>query len=147
MTVGPTQVDQGQVIEGMRPGAIAAVPAVRRVRVAVTRVDPWTVMKLALVLSVALVVVLVVAVSVLWWVLNSAGVFSSVSNTVTELTGQTSTFRLTEFLGYGRVLRVALIVSLIDVVLLTALATLTAFLFNLSAGIVGGLEVTLTEGG
>jgi len=61
VTVGPTQVDQGQVIEGVRPGAIAAVPAVRRVRVAVTRVDPWTVMKLALVLSVALAVVLVVS--------------------------------------------------------------------------------------
>jgi len=147
VTVGPPQVDQGQVIAGARPGAIPAVPAVRRVRVAMTRVDPWTVMKLALVLSLALAVVSLVAVSILWWVLDSAGVFSSVSSTLTELIGQGSSFRLTDFLAYGRVLRVTLVISLIDVVLLTALATLTAFLFNLAAGIVGGVEVTLTEGG
>ena len=147
MTVGPTQVDQGQVIAGVRPGAVPAAPAVRRVRVAMTRVDPWTVMKLALVLSLAMAVVLLVAVSILWWVLDSAGVFSSVSSTVTELIGQGSSFRLTDVLAYGPVLRVTLVVSLIDVVLLTALATLTAFLFNLAAGIVGGVEVTLTEGG
>jgi len=147
VTVGPTQVDQGQVIAGVRPGAVPAASGVRRVRVAVTRVDPWTVMKLALVLSLSLAVVLLVAVSILWWVLDSAGVFSSVSSTVTDLVGQGSTFRLADFLAYGPVLRVTLVVSLIDVVLLTALATLTAFLFNLAAGIVGGVEVTLTEGG
>jgi hypothetical protein len=147
VTAGPTRVEQGEVIAGVRPGAVAPVAAVRRVRVAVTRVDPWTVMKLAFVLSVALAVVTVVATSILWWVLDSAGVFTSVSGTVTELIGQGSSFRLTDFLGYGRVLRVVLVVSLIDVILLTALATLTAFLFNLAAGLVGGVEVTLTEGG
>jgi Flp pilus assembly pilin Flp len=38
-----------------------------------------------------------------------------------------------------------LIVALVDVVLVTALATLGAYLYNLSSGFVGGLEVTLAE--
>ena len=37
------------------------------------------------------------------------------------------------------------LVAAIDVVLLTAIATLGAFLYNMSAALLGGLEVTLAE--
>ena len=35
--------------------------------------------------------------------------------------------------------------AVVDVVLITAIATLGAFLYNLAAGLLGGLEVTLAE--
>ena len=37
------------------------------------------------------------------------------------------------------------VIAVIDVVLATALATLGAFIYNLSAGFVGGVELTLAE--
>jgi hypothetical protein len=45
----------------------------------------------------------------------------------------------------GRVLGFTLLVSIIDVILLTAIATLAAFLYNMAAALLGGIEVTLAE--
>ena len=39
----------------------------------------------------------------------------------------------------------AIVVGVIDVILLTALATLAAFLYNVSSSLVGGLQLTLTD--
>ena len=38
-----------------------------------------------------------------------------------------------------------MLVAVIDVVLLTAIATLAAFLYNMAAALLGGIEVTLAE--
>jgi hypothetical protein len=129
---------------------VAPVPAgrqiitVRRARVSLTRIDPWSVMKLAFVLSLSLAVVGMVALSVLWWVLNSSGVFDQLNNTLVTITG-TETLRVQDVISLQRVVTVGGLLGLIDVVLLTALSTLAAFLFNLSTGVVGGVDVVLTE--
>src|SRR6476661_1087424 len=52
---------------------------------------------------------------------------------------------VTDYVGMSRVLGFTLLVSVLDVVLLTAIATLTAFLYNLAAALLGGIEVTLAE--
>ena len=38
-----------------------------------------------------------------------------------------------------------MLVSVIDVILITAIATLGAFLYNMAAALLGGIEVTLAE--
>ena len=38
-----------------------------------------------------------------------------------------------------------MLVAVVDVVLLTAIATLAAFLYNMAAALLGGIEVTLAE--
>jgi hypothetical protein len=38
-----------------------------------------------------------------------------------------------------------MVVAVVDVILITAIATLGAFLYNLSAQLLGGLEVTFAE--
>jgi hypothetical protein len=43
------------------------------------------------------------------------------------------------------VLTITSVIAVIDVVLATALATLGSFIYNLSAGMVGGIELTLAE--
>jgi hypothetical protein len=104
-------------------------------------------MKIAFLLSLALFVVGVVAVFVLWTVLDAMGVFTAIGGTIEDVTGAGSTidFDIVEFLALRRVLGFTLMVSAVNVVLLTALATLYAFLYNLAAGVVGGFEVTLSE--
>jgi ABC-type sugar transport system permease subunit len=116
----------------------------RAARVYLTHIDPWSVMKQAFLLSMALAVVLLVAVATLWFALDSADVLDAITRTATDVGGE-SAASLTSFLDFGRVMGVALVVAGIETVLLTALATLFAFLYNLAVGIGGGLEITLSE--
>lgn len=120
----------------------------RRARLKAARVDPWSVMKVSFLLSVALGVVTVVAVTVLWMVLDGLGVFDSLGGTVKEVT-QSETdpegFDLKSTLSMKNTLVFSSAIAVIDVVLVTALATLGAFLYNLTASFTGGIEVTLAE--
>jgi hypothetical protein len=132
----------------MRAGAAAARPASgpRRVRLTVARVDPWSAMKLSFLLSVAVGIALVVMTAVLWIILDGMGVFSDVDRTIGEVLGsETSSFNLMNYLGFGRVLSLATVIAVIDVFLLTALATLGAFLYNVCSSLVGGVHLTLTD--
>jgi hypothetical protein len=119
----------------------------RRARLRLTRIDPWSVMKTAFLLSIALGVVTVVSVLMVWSVLGAAGVWDSINATVTNILGGESAgdFDIEDYLGTSRVLGFTMLVAVIDVVLLTAIATLGAFLYNMAAALLGGIEVTLAE--
>ena len=112
------------------------------------RIDPWSVLKFSLVFSLSLLVVFVVAVAVLYLVLNSMGVFDSVNNTLRDLTesgGDSSTGGLQLIFSPGRIIGYAAVIGAVNAILFTALATIGAFLYNLCSELVGGLEVTLAE--
>lgn len=131
-------------------GPVSPQARVRKARLRVARVDPWSVMKVSFVLSIAMGIVTIVGTAVVWNVLNALGVFSSLNKTVGDLTSSgtttgTSSFNLSSFLSFGHVEGYMVIIALVDVVLATALATLGAYLYNLAAGFVGGFEVTLAE--
>ncbi|QIK07708.1 DUF3566 domain-containing protein [Streptomyces sp. Je 1-4] len=136
----------GQAVRRPRTGATTA-PRTRKARLRVARADPWSVMKVSFLLSIALGICTVVAVAVLWMVMNAMGVFSTVGATISEATGSSDGggFDLQSFLSLPRALLFTSIIAVIDVVLATALATLGAFIYNLSAGFVGGVELTLAE--
>ena len=132
---------------GQRPAPAGPSGRTRRARLRVTRTDPWSVMKISFLLSIALGVVTIVGVSLLWMLLDTAGVFSSVGGTLKQATGSdnSSGFNLQSYLSFGNVLMTTALIAVIDVVLLTALATLGAFIYNMAAGITGGVELTLSE--
>jgi hypothetical protein len=119
----------------------------RRARLVLTRLDPWSVMKLSFLLSIALGIVTMVAVMVLWNVLDAMGVFEAVSSTVSELTSgeREQGTDLMQYLGFSRVMGITAILAAVNVVLITALLTLAAFLYNITATLVGGLHVTLSD--
>lgn len=123
---------------------VAAGP--QRARLYVTRVDPWSVAKVAFMLALAVGIVLVIAVGVLWWVLDYLGVFVTLSRTIDEVVGSaTSGFDLVALLELSRVMGVAVVIASVEVVLVTALATLFAIMYNLSVGLTGGVEVVLSD--
>jgi hypothetical protein len=123
------------------------VPRTRKARLRIAKIDPWSVMKVSFLLSIALGLCTIVAVAVLWGVLDAMGVFSTVGNTISDATSPdgSSGFDLESYLSLSHVLGFTSVIAVIDVVLATALATLGAFIYNLSAGFVGGVEVTLAE--
>lgn len=150
-TAGPAEASAqpapaGAAVRLPRTGA-RTTPRTRKARLRVAKADPWSVMKVSFLLSIALGVCTIVASAVLWMVMDAMGVFSTVGGTISEATGsnESNGFDLQSFLSLPRVLVFTSVIAVIDVVLATALATLGAFIYNLSAGFVGGVELTLAE--
>jgi hypothetical protein len=130
------------------PGLVKPAPKakVRRARLLVSKVDPWSVLKMAFLLSVALGIVTVVAAIVLWTVLDLTGIFNQVDSLLGTLAGsEGSGFELKKIASLGQVASFATIIAVVNVVLLTALSMLSAVLYNISATLVGGVGVTLTD--
>jgi hypothetical protein len=116
----------------------------RRARLSVKRIDPWSVMKFSFAVSFVLLVVIVVATSVLYLALDAMGVFSSLNTTLADLfqsNGSAGNFRISA----SAVIGTSAILGAINVVLFTALMTLGAFIYNVCADLVGGVEITLAE--
>jgi len=132
----------GQQQKLVRPAPKAKV---RKARLLVSKLDPWSVLKLSFLLSVALGIVTVVAAVVLWTVLDLTGVFDSVNNLLSEIAGSESSFNLAEIASLGQVAAFATIIAVVNVVLITAISTLAGVLYNISASLVGGIGVTLTD--
>lgn len=123
----------------------SAVP--RRVKLSVSRVDPWTTMKLSFLLSVAVGMAGVVMVVALWTILSGMGVFTDMNRTVESVLNTTNgaKFDLMNYIGLGRVVSLSVVIAVIDVILITAISTLGAFLYNVCSSLVGGLQITLTD--
>jgi hypothetical protein len=124
--------------------AAAARKPNRRARLTLTRVDPWSVLKFSFVYSLAGLIVLLVAVVVLYSIVDAMGVIDSIRTFVTSVESQNND-SVTQWFSLSRVMLVALLVGVVNVVLFTAFATLTAFIYNICNDIVGGVEVTLSE--
>jgi Transmembrane domain of unknown function (DUF3566) len=115
-----------------------------RASMQIRRFDPWSVLKVSLVLSVALFFVWMIAVAFLYLVLGGMGVWTKLNSNVGDL--------LTsggggggELVSSGTIFGGAALIGLVNIVLLTAMATCAAFIYNLTTDLVGGVEVTLAD--
>lgn len=124
--------------------AVEPVGGSRSARVFLTHVDPWSVMKQSFLLGMALAAIILVATASLWFALDSAGVLDAITRTATDVGGQSGA-SVGNYLSLSKVMGASLVLAGIETVLMTVLATLFAFLYNLAVGIGGGLEVTLSE--
>ena len=130
------------------PPTPSRVNKARKARLVLGRVDPWSVMKLSFLLAIGLAIIALVAVTILWSVLDSMGVFDSVGQTVESVTRSSDNaqgINILDYVAFNKVFSLTALLVDINVILMTALGTLAAFLYNLAASLVGGLHVTLTE--
>jgi hypothetical protein len=143
----PTPAIGGRIPPKAPTPSVPTAKAGRKARLRLARVDPWSVMKLAFLLSIAAGIVVIVAVAGLWLMLEYMGVWSSLGTTIRDVTGgnETEGFNLERAVSLGRVTGFATLLSVVNVFIITALATLAAFLYNLAASFVGGLEVILAD--
>ncbi|MEV6969212.1 DUF3566 domain-containing protein [Hamadaea sp. NPDC051192] len=145
------QLGAARVTEAVRAArsnvSAAASRGPRRARLAIKRIDPWSVMKFSFAVSLVLFLVVIVATSVLYLALNAMGVFDSINSSIGELASSSgggtgaAEFKITA----GGVIGTAALIGAVNVVLFTALATLGAFIYNVCSDLVGGIEVTLAE--
>jgi hypothetical protein len=135
---------------GPPPGAAAPPPSVsrqmaRRARLKVSHLGPWSVFKISLTFSLCMFIVLLVAIAALWAVLDGAGVFKSIVNAANTLTNDNKQSSVADWLTFGRVMLIAVVLGAANVIAVTLLSTIGALLYNLCSDFVGGVEVTLVE--
>ena len=115
-----------------------------RASMQIRRIDPWSTLKVSLLLSVALFFVWMIAVAFLYLVLGGMGVWSKLNSNVGDLLNNTSG-NSGELVSSGTIFGGAVLIGLVNIVLLTAMATIAAFVYNLTTDLIGGVEVTLAD--
>ncbi|PZA23310.1 DUF3566 domain-containing protein, partial [Modestobacter versicolor] len=130
-----------------RPGKVrGAGKGPRRARLQLRHIDTWSALKISLVLSIALFCVWMVAVGILYGVLGQLGVFDTLNDLIGQLGSSSGEEATTgDVINAKIVLGGAAVIGAVNIVLLTALSTVSAFVYNLCSDLVGGLEVTLAE--
>jgi Transmembrane domain of unknown function (DUF3566) len=141
-----------------RPAAAAAPPrsgskkasskrSARQAHLTVARVEPWSVMKFSFVVSLVAFVILFVAVSLLYGALDGLGVFDSLQRLVSSLTSSQGSagVNASKWFSASRVLGYTALLGSLNIVLITAMSTIGAVVYNLTSRLVGGVEVTLRE--
>jgi hypothetical protein len=132
---------------GSAKGAQARKPSKRQAMLTLARVEPWSVMKFSFVASVVAFVILFVAVAVLYMVLSALGVFDSLQNTVSTITSSQSNSgtNISHWFSASLILGYTALLGALNIVLITAMATVGSVIYNLIAKTIGGIEVTLRE--
>lgn len=121
----------------------------RKAHLQVARFEPWSVMKFSFIMSLVCFLVLFVAVAVLYVILSWLGVFDALSGTIHDLTsndqGKSGSLNPAGWFSAARILGYTALIGTLNVLLITALATVWAVIYNMAADLVGGVEVTLKE--
>ncbi len=125
--------------KGRRPSGPVPAELVRTTRVSVRHVDPWSVLKVSLVVFVSLWLVLVIAGVLLWWAGRLVGMIGNIESFLDDI--GFSGFRFDD----AQLFRGSTVGGLILVVVGTVASALGAVLYNLIADVIGGVKVVLAE--
>jgi hypothetical protein len=119
----------------------------RQAHLTVARVEPWSVMKFSFVVSLVAFVILFVAVTILYGTLSALGVFESLQRVVTSVTSSQDSggVNAAKWWSASRVLGYTGLLGSLNIVLITAMSTIGAVVYNLTSRLIGGVEVTLRE--
>jgi hypothetical protein len=116
--------------------------SVRRVRRIIRKFDPWTVLKVSLVLYAIMGLALVLGLVIVWSVVNAVEIPQKIESFFTEL----AIFDATNIVPDSeQLLRTAVFLSIAWTVFMTGMTTLTAVMYNLVSDVVGGIEVVVLE--
>ena len=118
----------------------------KQVRLRLVHIDFWSVVKLTFLIGLCGVVVSLIAVALLWTVLEQTGVFGSVNSLLNDVSGEADQVSVSSFVSFGPLMGFTLVASALNCVAGTALAAVGAFLYNLSVRITGGLVLGFTNG-
>lgn len=127
------------------PTQIAGSGRALRAAVQIRRLDPWATFKVAGVLAIVGFVIWMIAVAVLYLVLDGMGVWEQVNSSFGTLVTADGSTSGGDIIGAGSVFLYAGLLGVVNAVLFTALATIGSYIYNLVADLVGGVEVTLAD--
>jgi len=142
-----TNALQGRNTAAKRPPRTGRRPGRRQAHLTLARVEPWSVMKFSFIASVVAFIILFVAVTVLYSVLSALGVFTSLQHTVTTITSSqgSSGTNISPWFSESKILGYTGMLGALNIILITAMSTIGAVIYNLIGKAFGGIEMTLRE--
>lgn len=112
----------------------------RKVRRLVRHVDPWSVLKLTLLLSLCMWLILMIAAVIMWTVARNAGTIASIENFVN------SSLSLQDWTLDGDfIFRQFGLITLLLALAMTAASVVASLVFNLVSDIIGGVWISVIE--
>ncbi|GAA1057965.1 MULTISPECIES: DUF3566 domain-containing protein [Agromyces] len=118
-------------------------PPAKQVRLRLVYIDFWSAVKLSFLVAVCLSVVNIVATFLVFTIVQSTGLFENLNSLVQDVAGAGTDLR--SILSVGNVMGFAVVASLLNLVVTTALGAVVAVLYNLSVKITGGILVGFTN--
>lgn len=111
---------------------------VRRTRLVIRKIDPWTVLKFSLVFYFCVMLIMLFATAIIFAVMKLLGVIENVERFF-------RTLDLDVTVSGGTVFKWFFLLGLLGTVVATAVTVLMTFLYNLIADVSGGVEITVSE--
>ena len=122
---------------GQRP---RRVKQVRRVRRTLRHIDPFSVLKVSLMFYGCFLVLWLVFVAIMYWILQGAGLFETLNN-VRRSIAVDGTWKI----SLSMVEKWAFFIGLTVSVVMSLVNLFVAFLYNVVADVIGGIDMTFVE--
>ena len=113
----------------------------RRARLVLRKIDPWSVLKFSLLFYFCLLLIMWLGSAIIFAILKSFGVIANIEKLVRDLASDGTAFTISG----GSIFRWLFLFGLLGAVVASAMTVFLAFLYNLIADVVGGIEVTVAE--
>lgn len=136
---------KGVAVEKSKDTKTPVPGAPRKVRVLLSRIDPWSALKIGFLVAIAFGIMTVVAMHILWMALNQMDTFVTIQEWVSKLFTQDQEVNILQFFAYSKVMSATLLVAVVNVVLISGLSVIAAFIYNMISRVVGGVYMTLTD--
>lgn len=114
------------------------VRRLRRGRLAIRKISPWATFKFSLVFYFCMLLIMLLGTAIIFASLKAFGVIENVERLLRDLD-----FDVT--ISGGIVFRWFFLLGLVGTVVASAITVFMAFLYNLIADVVGGIEMLVTE--
>ncbi|WP_396655921.1 DUF3566 domain-containing protein [Microbacterium sp.] len=115
----------------------------KQVRLRLVYIDFWSALKLSFLAAVALAVVTIVSFLLVYLVVRTTGVLSTVDDLFQSISdGGVS---LETYIGFPQVMAFAVVVAILNLIVVTVLGAVVAGIYNLAVKITGGLLVGFTS--
>ena len=118
--------------------ATLQVRRLRRGRLAVRKIDPWAVLKFSAAFYFCMLLILLLGTAIIFAFLKAFGVIDNIEKLFRDLDFNVS-------ITGGLIFRWFFLLGLAGTVVATAITVFMAFLYNLIADVVGGIELLVTE--
>jgi hypothetical protein len=111
----------------------------RRARLVIRKIDPWSVLKFSLLFYFCLLLIMLLGSAIIFAILKAFGVIENIEKLIRDLSEATFT------ISGGAIFRWLFLFGLLGAVVASAVTVFLAFLYNLIADVVGGIEVSVAE--
>ena len=112
----------------------------RRARLVLRKIDPWSVLKFSLLFYFCLLLIMLLGSAIIFAILKAFGVIANIEKLVRDLSSSPA-----YTVSGGTIFRWLFLFGLLWAVVASAVTVFLAFLYNLIADVVGGIEVSVAE--